>query len=172
MTKETGVSMEAIRLHFGTWNKFLELIREQNILRMTKVVHTDEETLEMYRDFSIKIEKDGYGATGEELEDENFPYKVHVLCIRFKSLNNMRKLLGFEITRGYPIYTKEILTEILLKKYKEYGRQLTQKEMREINRKNKRKKEEKFPGQGTFLRYFKTTKMSEVWEEVLKDSKF
>ena len=55
MTKETGVSMEAIRLHFGNWNKFLELIKENDILRMTKVLHTDEEILEMYRDFSIKI---------------------------------------------------------------------------------------------------------------------
>ena len=169
MTKETGVSMEAIRLHFGNWNKFLELIKENDILRMTKVLHTDEEILEMYRDFSIKIGKDGYGATGKDLKKKGFPYKVNVLRIRFKSLNNMRKLLGFKMNRGYSVYTKEILTKILLEKYKEYGRRLTQNEMREINKKYKNDKEKKLPGMSTFLAYFKTTKMSKVWEEVLKE---
>ena len=146
-----------------------ELIKENDILRMTKVLHTDEEILEMYRDFSIKIGKDGYGATGKDLKKKGFPYKVNVLRIRFKSLNNMRKLLGFKMNRGYSVYTKEILTKILLKKYKEYGRKLTQKEMREINKKYKNDKEKKLPGMSTFLAYFKTTKMSKVWEEVLKE---
>ena len=43
--------------------------------------------------------------------------------------------------------------------------------MREINKKYKDEKEKKLPGTGTFLCHFKTTKMSEVWEEVLKDRK-
>ena len=83
---------------------------------------------------------------------------------RFGGLNALRKLLGMEIK--YPSnkkYTKEELTEKLLEKYNEYGRILSQSEIKKLE------KEEGFPGGSTFLSYFQTTKMSEVWAEVSKN---
>ena len=164
MKKETGIGFETVRDHFGSWNIFLRLMNEKERTEMTKVTHTKEEILEMYRKFSIKIGKGETGATESDLESEDFPYRVHVLCSRFRSLNNMRKLLGFEIKKsGISKYTKKELKVKLLKKYKKYGRKLTQKELKEIS------KQEEFPVVKTILNYFETTRMSEVWEEVLKD---
>ena len=164
MKKETGIGFETVRDHFGGWNIFLRLMNEKEITEMTKVTHTKEEILEMYRKFSIKIGKGETGATESDLDSKDFPYRVHVLCSRFRSLNNMRELLGFEIKKSSNSkYTKKELKVKLLKKYKEYGRKLTQKELKEIS------KEEEFPVVKTILNHFETTKMSAVWEEVLKD---
>ena len=170
-SRESGVSSATLFKHFGGWNNFLRIMNEEIILEQSKVEHTNEEILEMYKEFSIEIGEDGYGAKQDDV-DEEFPYKSGVLERRFKSLNEIRKILNYEVTHSGRIkYTKEILTKILLEKYKEYGRRLTQNEMREINKKYKDEKEKKLPGTGTFLCHFKTTKMSEVWEEVLKDRK-
>ena len=168
-SRMSGVSSATLFKHFGGWNNFLILMNEEVILEQSKVEHTEEELLEMYREFSIKIGEEGYGAKQDDV-DEKFIYKSGVLERRFESLNEIRKILDYEIEYpGNIIYTKEMLTEILLKKYKEYGRRLTQREMREINKKYREDKEKKLPGIGTFLCHFKTTRMSAVWEEVLKN---
>ena len=165
--KESKISSWTVKDHFGSWNKFLLMMEDEIREEQIKVEHTDEELLEMYKEFSIKIGKDGLGATAQEVNDHFF-YNCSVLERRFKSLNNMRELLGYKkILRG-EWYTKEILTEILLKKYKEYGRRMSLREIRETNKKNRKNK---MPGLMTFLRHFQTTKMSEVWEEVLKNKK-
>ena len=52
---------------------------------------------------------------------------------------------------------------MLFKKYKEYGLILTSRELKELN--------EEFPGVTTILKYFETTKMTEVWSEILKRKK-
>ena len=161
--KETGVSFATIFNHFGSWNNFLKLMDEEILVEHSKVVHTNKELLIMYRDFSIKIGKSGTGATQDDV-DESFTYKSSVLERRFGSINKMRELLGMEIRYpGHKKYTKEILTEKLLEKYKEYGRRITQKEMAKLREK------EGFPGMSTFLSNFQTTKMTEIWAEVLRD---
>lgn len=163
--RESGISNWTVKAHFGSWNKFLSMMNEEITLEQVKVTHTDEELLEMYRDFSVEIGKDGIGATAQEVND-HFIYNSNVLERRFKSLNKMRELLGYKpILRGEK-YTKDILKEILLKKYEEYGRILS---LREMHGENKKNKKSKLPMVSTFLKHFQTTKMSEVWEEVLRN---
>ena len=163
--KETGISTVTLLRHFGSWNKFLRRMNEDILQEQTKVLHTNEEILRMYRVFSIKIGKENTGATQDDV-NEGFIYKSSVLERRFGSLNEIRKLLGMEIKyEGNNKYTKAILKEKLLEIYKEYGRTVTQMEIRELSRTRG------FPGTTTFLSHFQTTKMKEVWEEVLKKKK-
>ena len=105
--RESGISNWTVKAHFGSWNKFLSMMKEEITLEQVKVTHTDEELLEMYRDFSVEIGKDGIGATAQEVND-HFIYNSNVLERRFKSLNKIRELLGYKpILRGKK-YTKKI----------------------------------------------------------------
>ena len=160
--KETGISNTVMTRHFGSWRKFLKLLKEKgNTNEISKVTHTNEELLKMYKEFSEKIGKGDTGATRKEV-NEGFEYDVGVLEVRFGGLNNMRRLLGFYIEEEREgKYTKELLKEKLLEKYEQCRRKITQKEMKELA------KTEKFPAIITFLRYFHTTKMSDVWNEIL-----
>ena len=163
MEKETGIRAETIGKHFGSWNKFLKLMNETKIYNTSKVIHTEEELLDMYRKYSFKLMKEEYGASAKDLRDSDFPYSIEVLLVRFGSMNNLRKLAGFkERNPGKSIYTKTELKEILYKKYVEKERILTQRELKE---------DKDIPSLGTFLRYFQTTRISEVWAEVLKRNK-
>ena len=115
---ETGVSSATIFKYFGTWNKFLKSMDEEILMEQSRVTHTKEELLIMYRNFSIEIGKADTGATQDDV-DENFIYRSTVLERRFGSLNKMRELLGMEIQYpGNKKYTKEILKEKLLEKYR------------------------------------------------------
>lgn len=160
MHKETGIRGETVGVHFGTWNKFLKLMNETEIYDVTKVIHTEEELMKMYKEYSIKLGKTEYGASTGDFKKPDFPYSPEILIIRFGSMNNLRKLVGFKTKPNLKKqYTKKELKEILYKKYKEKGRKLTQNELR---------KDQKVPSMNTFLRYFQTTKMSDVWKEVLE----
>ena len=66
--------------------------------------------------------------------------------------------------------SKEEIKKKLLEKYKEYGRILTVRELKKMHKKLNEEENWIFPGDTTILKYFQTTKMSEVWKEVLKDS--
>ena len=159
----TGIGNDTIVKYFGSIRNFINEIKEKEMQELKKVTHTKEEILKMYKEYSIKIGKGDTGASQNEI-DEGFIYKSSVLGKRFGGLNALRELLGMEIK--YPSnkkYTKEELTEKLLEKYNEYGRILSQSEIKKLG------KEEGFPGGSTFLSYFQTTKMSEVWAEVLKN---
>ena len=159
MQKETGIRIETIGKHFGSWNKFLKLMNEAEIYNISKVIHTKEELVEMYIKYSRESGKSEYGASEKDLRDTDFPYSSEILLVRFGNMNNLRRLAGFKTKKsGRTIYTKAELGDILYKKYKEKGRRLTQSELR---------KERDIPVLNTYLRYFQTTKMSEVWEEVL-----
>ena len=163
--KKTGIGSETIKKYFGSIKNFLNEIKEKEMQEFVRVTHTKEELLKMYKEYSIKIGKGDIGASQHEI-DEGFIHKTSVLVRRFGSINNMRELLGLEIKYPrYKKYNKKELKEKLLEKYSEYGRRLTHSEIKKLN------KEEGFPGISVFLTYFQTTKMSEVWEEVLENKK-
>ncbi|MDR2878579.1 MAG: hypothetical protein LBV03_01515 [Fusobacteriales bacterium] len=137
-------------------------MNETKIYKTSKVVQTKEELLDMYIKYSLKLGKGEYGASELDLINSDFPYGPGVLSLRFGNINNLRKQAGFKLRKpGIYKYTKTELKNILYKKYKEKGRRLTQKEV----------KKEDMPTTNTFLRHFQTTKMTEVWDEVLKNKK-
>ncbi|MDR2880134.1 MAG: hypothetical protein LBV03_09490 [Fusobacteriales bacterium] len=159
MKKEAGVSAVVIRKHFGTWNKFLIHMGEEPNRIRTKVLHTNDELIELYKGFSRKIGKIENGATLRDLKNYGFPYSKSVISNRFTSINNLRKLSGFNITKEViPKYNKQGLIIMLYKNYKKYGRKLSQTEI---------DKEETLPSPSTIFYYFQTTKITEVWNEVL-----
>ncbi|AEB77624.1 hypothetical protein ADU80_04995 [Clostridium botulinum] len=120
------------------------------------VKETDDELLQMYINFSNKI---GKPASSVDLNNSKDIYNADVFGIRFGSMEDLKKLVGFPVFQSTKKYTKEKLKQILLQEYKKLGRKLTYKEINE----NK-----EIPTITTFCRYFRTTKMSKVWEEVLK----
>ena len=159
MKEEGGICSEVIRRHFGTWNKFLIHMGEKPGHVITNVTHTDEELIELYKDFSYKLGKRQYGATSRDLKDYDFPYSKSVLASRFTSINNLRRLAGFDIKNEViPKYSKHGLKLLLYKNYKRYGRRLSQTEIA---------KDEELPNPSSIFYYFQTTKITEVWNEVL-----
>jgi len=52
----------------------------------------------------------------------------------------------------------------LIEQYKKYNRRLTNAEISKLS-----KEQEDFPALSTILRYFQTTKMSEVWNDIEKE---
>ena len=154
---ETVCGVTTIRNYFGSWSNALIAanLKEKEI----KKIYSDEELIEMYREFSLKIGKEKNGATKKELVESGFP-NAYSLDIRFTSINELRKLSGFEQNRIRNVYKKDEIALLLYNEYKKYKRVLLKKEVEEL---------ENFPSLTTIFRNFKTLKMSEVWAEVLKN---
>ena len=162
LKKETGISGGTIRKYFRSWNKFLEYMNEEPNHIITSVIHTNEELIELYKKLSVKIGKERYGATSRDLKKHNFPYSKSVLASRFTSLNHLRRLAGFDIKREIiPKYSKQGLKLMLYTNYKKYGRKLTQAEIA---------KNDSLPNPSSIFYYFQTTKISDVWKEVLNEN--
>ena len=167
--KETGIDSQTISKYFGSWNNFWEIVGNEG-WKSTKITYTDKELLNLYMKVSKKLGKEEEGATAQELEDE-LGFSPGIFSIRFGGLNNLRKILNLrERNEGTLRYTKEEIKKKLLEKYKEYGRILTVRELKKMHKKLNEEENWIFPGDTTILKYFQTTKMSEVWKEVLKDS--
>lgn len=80
-------------------------------------------------------------------------------------VNDLREELGLEIL---PFvfkkrkYTKNQIKKMLISAYKRKGKQLTDREVGSSKT---------LPATATILRYFRTTRMSKVWEEVIEGIK-
>ncbi len=160
MFKEIGgISVTSIIIRYGSWNNFLRKMKAPFIQEVKKVKHTKEELIKMYREYSIKIGEDVYGATEQDLND-GFIYKKNTLISRFGSMNDLRREAGFVVkNETYNKYTKEKIKTELYKEYKKKRRKLNNEEI---------KKNERLPGVSTIMRKLQVTGMAQVWEEVLK----
>ncbi len=145
-----------VRKYFGSWNNALIKagLREKTV----KIEYSDEELIEIYRDFSINIGRTN-GATHRELRELNFPCPYSLLCLRFTTLNNVRKLAGFKPKYIRKSYTKDEIVLLLYKEYKKRKRILLKREIEAL---------EDFPSITTIFRNFKTIKIEEVWEEIFR----
>ena len=163
MKKETGICIDSIRTRFGSWNKFLMFLGEEPVRNLKRVEHSNEELIKLYREISLKIGKEIYGATFSDLKENGFPYSRSVLSSRFTDMNNLRRLAGFEIkTERITKYSKQKLKNMLFMNYKKYGRRLTQTEIRD---------DKELPNPSIIFNYFQTTEITKVWNEVLENTK-
>lgn len=121
------------------------------------VKESNEELLEMYKEFSEKIGAHN-GASMSQLKRYGFKYSETVLLRRFGSWKNVKELCGYSFNLG-TMYSKDEIITLLMDARKKYGRRLSQKE---IN------KDQTLPVLETILKFFKTTKISEVWDELEK----
>ena len=119
------------------------------------VVESNEELISLYKSFSEKI-KATNGASMSELKKYGFKYSSTVLLRRFGNWKTVKELSGFTFKLG-SLYSKEDIIKALLLARTEKGRRLSQSEI------NKNKE---LPSLETILKFFKTTKISKVWDEL------
>ena len=93
MKKETGICIDSIRTRFGSWNKFLMFLGEEPVRNLKRVEHSNEELIKLYREISLKIGKEIYGATFSDLKENGFPYSRSVLSSRFTDMNSLRSVV-------------------------------------------------------------------------------
>ncbi len=73
------LSKRSVKSHFGSWNKDLEKIGlEVRHKTPVEVTENDEQLLQMYIDFSIKIGKGETGATIIDLKKSDEIYNISV----------------------------------------------------------------------------------------------
>ncbi|MBY0596512.1 homing endonuclease associated repeat-containing protein [Bacillus bingmayongensis] len=121
--------------------------------KIDKVTETQEELLKLYIDFCEKI---GKVASAKDLDQSDEIYNANVFSIRFNGLNNLRKLANLPTRiRANCKYSKKELKRILISLYKEKGRRLRYKELLEHKLYTT-----------TIMRYFETTSMNSVWNQI------
>lgn len=157
-----GLNESVYKLNFGSYNNAVKLAGlEPNAIMLT-VTETDDELLEMYIDLCKRLAK---VATAKDIS-HYLKYSSDVFAVRFGGINNLRRLAGYEIYSFNRKYTKSEIKNKLAEVYKRYNKRLTKRELQELSKAN-----EEFPSISTIMRYFQTTKMNEVWEQVEKDIK-
>lgn len=119
------------------------------------VEETNEELLKMYKSFSEKIGA-ANGASMSQLKKYGFKYSETVLLRRFGNWKNVKESCGYTFNLGSK-YSKKEITKLLLKAREEKGRRLSQKEINQ---------NQELPALETILKFFKTTKITAVWDEL------
>lgn len=147
-----GYSSEALKNHFGSYSKALEAAG----LEVKNKKFTKSELIKLYKNLSNQL---GRPANSEDLNKLNDFPSASTFAVRFGGIKELKKSLGFKSSNrgGQPKYTKEDIMDMLIKEVEKKQRQLTTNELR--NNKN-------LPCYTTILKYFNTTKISDVWKEV------
>ncbi|MFD3156705.1 homing endonuclease associated repeat-containing protein [Haloimpatiens sp. FM7330] len=155
-----GYSPSILKKYYGS---YLNAVRELGInfnLSETPIIvkESKEELLDMYIRFSESL---GGPASCNDLEKSKRIYNAGVFRIRFGGMKGLKKSAGFEpIYKNNEKYTKEYIKNMLRKLYIENNRRLTAKEMAE---------DSDLPSLVTVLTKFKTTKISDIWQEIEND---
>lgn len=160
--KKYNISDSPFKDAFGSYNNAIKEAGLKPNVVLAEVLETNEELLQMYIELCAKL---GRAATGSEI-DMYLKYKSDVFAIRFGGLNNLRVLAGYDPYYVKKKYTKDEIKKKLITEYKKYNRRLTNNELKELS-----KVDDNFPTVTTILRYFQTTKISEVWKEIEKELK-
>ena len=122
------------------------------------VKESNKELLEMYKEFSERIGAYN-GASMLQLKKHGFKYSETVLLRRFGSWKNVKEACGYTFNLG-TMYSKEEIVKLLMAAREKYGRRLSQKEINQ---------NPDLPVLETVLKFFKTTKISSIWDELERD---
>lgn len=141
---------------FGTWNNFLTECNREINFNVDPIGKTDNEIIEEYK--KISIENGFYDGIPGYLFKKYFAYSSSSIILRFESMTKFKLLAGFDSKHSkYSPWNKEKLLHILSQKER-----MT---MKKIN------KDEDLPSTTTIFRFFKTTSINKVYEEVEKYKK-
>ena len=122
-----------------------------------KVVESDEELIEMYKNFSKRIGAKK-GATMRDLEASDQIYSAGVFAVRFGSFRRLKELCGFKPEQVLEQkYSKSGLTDRMLDYFHKLGHLPSIQDI-ESNR--------DFPSCSTFLRHFKVTSIGAVYKQI------
>lgn len=160
-TTMTGITTWPLINLFGSYNK---AIKEAGlkVSHHSPVIVTEkeEDLIEMYRTYSNRI---GGPASTNDLNNSSDIYNSCVFYKRFSDMVELKTKAGFSTNlKSRNKFTKKQIMQYLKQQYLQYNRVLTIKEINESK---------KLPSSGTILKYFRTTKMTEVWKEVLESTK-
>lgn len=153
------ISRKTFDKYFTSWNSALLEAGIPIIYSHTSVIHTNEELIEMYKQFSEKIGKGDQGASSLDLDNSDEIYNSNVFTIRFGSMSELKKLCGYPPGKKVKKYSKEDIEKKLLDMAKKLKRKPTNQEL---------KNDFNLPSTSTILRYYKTTKLNDVWKEIFK----
>lgn len=148
-----------------TWKEVLSIAGRK--LESTFVPHenysfTQEELKEKYIELSEKLGKVKTGASNNDIR-KHLGFTESVFFIAFKKrLTELRREWGYTPRDAKKVYTEEMILNILKSKIKEYGRELTLREIASCK---------ELPALATIYRVFKTTSINKVYEEVEKYKK-
>ncbi|MGL6024257.1 MAG: homing endonuclease associated repeat-containing protein [Cetobacterium sp.] len=127
----------------------------REVIPRVRVTESKEELIAMYRSFSEKIGAKN-GATAKQLKKDGFKYSETVFLRRFGGWKEFKEIAGYDChLRSF--YTKEEIVKNLLEARAQIGRRLSQKEIKE---------HPNLPSLDTVLKFFKTTSISKVWDEL------
>lgn len=117
---------------------------------------SDQELIDEYKKISAEF---GQPATIEELK-KSTAYTYEIYRQHFGTIGQLRKACEFKVKtkRATPVITKDDCKRELLGIYRKYGR-VSYSQV----------KEKSAISMSTIIRKFHTTKINEIWEEVLKD---
>ena len=158
--KKMGYTPKILKKYFGSYDEAIKKINCELTCKKSpvRICENKDELLKKYIQFSDKLVKP---ASYRELEDSNEIYNANIFRIRFGGMKGLKKEAGFQINdNNNNKYTKEEIKEILKKLYIENNGRLKVKEL--CNNKE-------LPVLATILTYFKTTKISDVWNEIEKE---
>ncbi|MGE6592932.1 homing endonuclease associated repeat-containing protein [Bacillus mycoides] len=117
---------------------------------------TDEELLQMYVDFSNCL---GQADTTKQLNESHNIYNADFFALRFGGMLELQKRAGLVSTYGTrKAYSKQGLAEKLKRVYKLNGGRIPIRRLKDFGL-----------CASTLMRYFQTTKINEIWEEIEKE---
>lgn len=154
--REHKILPEILKKKFGSTEKALKKLNENySLKKLTKVEESNEELLQKYIEFSMKL---GHPASSDELDRSNEIYNAAVFAIRFGGMMELKKAAGFEfIDTNNRKWSKSKVEKLLLKIRNEKGKRLVISDIKDII------------AIATVLKFYKTTKISEIFTEI--DSK-
>lgn len=149
-------------LKVSSWKETLKLIDRElnsNYNRSSKYNYTQKELKTMYLELSKKLNKNIRGASKYDVKEHLGITQDVFQRVFKKSFVELKKEWGFQARKRNSIYTQEMILELLRKKIKEKGRELT---IREII------SDDELPAMTTIYRIFNTTSLKKIYSLIEK----
>lgn len=142
------------------WKETLKLIDRElnsNYNRSSKYNYTQEELKTKYLELSKKLSKNIRGASKYDVKEHLGITQDVFQRVFNKAFTELKKEWGFQVRKRNSIYTQEMILELLRKKMKEKGRELT---IREII------SDDELPAMTTIYKIFNTTSLKDIYSVI------
>ncbi|MDY4544818.1 MAG: hypothetical protein SPE00_05855 [Bacilli bacterium] len=151
--KDYKILPEVLKKKFGSAeNALKKLDKNYSLRKLAEVKESNEELLQKYIEFSLKL---GHPASTDELDRSNEIYNASVFVIRFGGMMELKKAAGFDFVEpNNRKWNKGEIERLLLKIRHEKGERLVIRDMAGVI------------NTATVLKFYKTTKISEVFDEI------
>lgn len=136
-----------------SWYEITKECGRKNVIEIVNDTATDEELIEEYKQLSNKL---GKPLSVRELQ-KHTKYTYEIYRQHFGTISKLRLLCGYEVIDTRNVITKDDCVQELIRLYQQFGRKLTYKETKNFSS----------ISMSTIIRRFNTTKINEIWNEIL-----